>query len=330
MAPSRVPAEGFDEEKVTMRVSTLIGSIGLSCALASSASAQWLDGFDSYSLGPLAAQSLWDEWFSSTNVDANVDSTFAFTPGQSLMIVGTNDVVWDFANSTGGRPTSGKWAASVKTYVPTGTTGASWYILLNEYSNPLQYSVQVKFDATLGKVIDGVNQRGIRYDRWVSLVIAIDLDNDRYDSWYGDLPLAENRSWTAGVGTLQLAVNDCYGDAGGCSGIWYDDDRLDKCAGGPLVLTTKPNPIGPNKLLTFYSQSPLLGTGDLGMLFLWSVNGSLFPLGLVPASYDINGEWTFGATVPTGLAGLEIGFRMFAAPPGGKIMLSNEDLVVMK
>ena len=200
-----------------MRFPALIGSIGLSWALASTANAQWLDNFDSYSLGPLAAQSLWDEWYSSSGVDANVDNTYAFTPGQSLMIVGNNDVVWDFANSAGGRPSSGKWAISVKTYVPTGTTGASWYILLNEYSSPLQYSVQVKFDATAGQVIDGVNVRGIRLDRWVSLVIAIDLDNDRYDSWYGDLPLAVNRQWSAGTGNTVIAVNDCYGDAGGCS-----------------------------------------------------------------------------------------------------------------
>jgi hypothetical protein len=50
----------------------------------------------------------------------------------------------------------------------------------------------------------------------------------------------------------------------------------------------------------------------------------------VPASYGAAGDWTFGAVVPTGLAGLELGFRMFAAPAGGKVMLSNEDIVEMK
>jgi hypothetical protein len=311
----------------------LIGSFGLACALASPAHAQqWLEDFDSYLPGPLAAQSLWDEWTGSSGVDANVDSTRSFTSSESVQILSDNDVVWDFVNSTGGRPTSGKWALSVKTYVPTGATGSEWFIVMNEYPSPLQWSVQTELDATLGKIYDGTTNRGIRLDRWVSVVVAIDLDNDRYDSWYGDLPLAVNHTWTGGTGTLQLAANDLYGDTGtqGSSGMWFDNVRLDKCAGGPLVLTTKPNPVGPNGTLNFYSNSPLLGLGDPGMLFLWSVNGSPFPLGLLPASYDMNAEWRFSATVPPGLTGLELGFRMFALPAGGKIMLSNEDIVVMK
>ena len=316
-----------------MRLTALIGTIGLTCALASPAHAQqWLEDFDSYLPGPLAAQSLWDEWTGSVGVDANVDNTRSFTTSESVQILSDNDVVWDFTNSPGGRPTQGHWALSVKTYVPTGATGSEWFIVMNEYPSPLQWSVQTELDATLGKVYDGTVNRGIRLDRWVSVVVAIDLDNDRYDSWYGDLPLAVNHTWTGGTGTLQVAANDLYGDTGtqGSSGMWFDNVRLDKCAGGPLVLTTKPNPIGPNATLNFYSNSPLLGLGDPGMLFLWSINGAPFPLGLLPASYDVNAEWRFSATVPPGLSGIELGFRMFALPAGGKIMLSNEDIVIMK
>jgi hypothetical protein len=79
-----------------MKLTTLFGSIGLSCVLASSANAQWwLDDFDSYLLGPLASQSLWDEWSGSSGVDANVDNSHSFTTAHSLMIVTNNDVVWD-------------------------------------------------------------------------------------------------------------------------------------------------------------------------------------------------------------------------------------------
>ena len=316
-----------------MRLATLFGSFSLACAFASPAHAQqWLEDFDLYLPGPLAAQSLWDEWSGSSGVDANVDNTRSFTTPLSVQITSDNDVVWDFVNSPGGRPNKGHWALSVKTYIPTGATGSGWFIVLNEYPMPMNWSVQTEFDASLGKVYDGTTNRGIRLDRWVSLVVAIDLDNDRYDSWYGDLPLAVNHSWTSGSGTLELAVNDLYGDTGtsGSSGMWFDNVRLDKCAGGPLVLTTKPNPIGPNATLNFYSNSPLLGLGDPGMLFLWSVNGTPFPLSLLPASYDVNGEFRFSATVPPGLSGIELGFRMFALPAGGKIMLSNEDIVIMK
>lgn len=314
-----------------MRLASLIGSFGLACALASPAHAQqWLEDFDSYLPGPLAAQSLWDEWTGSSGVDANVDSTRSFTSSESVQILSDNDVVWDFVNSAGGRPASGKWAMSVKTFVPSGTTGSGWYIVLNEYPMPLKYSVQTEFDATNGMVNDASFTATLKYDRWVSLVVAVDLDNNRYDSWYGDQPLVVNKAWASATGSTTIAVNDCYGGSNGLTELYYDNDRLDKCAGGPLVLTTKPNPVGPNATLNFYSNSPLLGLGDPGMLFLWSVNGSPFPLGLLPASYDVNAEWRFSATVPPGLTGLEIGFRMFALPSGGKIMLSNEDIVIMK
>lgn len=316
-----------------MRLTTLLGSIGLTCALASPSHAQqWLEDFDSYLPGPLCAQSLWDEWTGSSGVDANVDNTRSFTTSESVIIVTDNDVVWDYSNSPGGRPINGKWAVSVKTYVPTGATGSMWFILMNEYPSPLQWSVQIEIDATAGKVNDGTANRGIRLDRWVSLVIAIDLDNDRYDSWYGDTTLGVGNSWAGASGTLQLAATDLYGDTGaqGSSGMYFDNVRLDKCAGGPLVLTTKPNPIGPNGTLNFFSESPLLGAGDPGALFLWSINGGLFILNLLPTSYDAAGEFTFSATVPPGLSGLELGFRMFALPAGGKIMLSNEDIVIFK
>lgn len=315
-----------------MRFLVAMGLVGAFGALGSAAHAQWLDNFDSYTPAPLAAQSLWDEWSGSSGVDAMVSTAQPFTGANSVLIVANNDVVYDFANLSGGRPSKGVWTASIKTYIASGTTGIGWYILLNDYPVVPNWSVQTQFDATRGLVLDAAQARKIKYDQWVSLVVSIDLDNDRYDSWYGDLPLAVNHTWTGGTGTLQLAATDLYGDTGtqGSSGMWFDNVRLDKCAGGPLVLTTKPNPIGPNATLNFYSNSPLLALGDPGMLFLWSVNGAPFPLGLLPASYDVNAEWRFSATVPPGLSGLELGFRMFALPAGGKIMLSNEDLVVMK
>ncbi len=313
-----------------MNSTTLFGGIALSCALGSTANAQWLDNFDSYLPGPLAAQSLWDEWTGSTGVDANVDSSRSFSPTRSVEIVTSNDVVWDFINSPGGRPSSGLWSLSVKTFFPTGATGAGWYILLNQYPNPLKYSVQTKFDANLATVSDGYANCPLKFNRWVSLVISIDLDNNLYNSWYGDSPLVVNQAWSSASGSTVLAVNDLYGDSAGCSGIWFDDDKLEKGAGGPLVLTTKPNPVKAGQVLNFYSQSPSLAAGDLGYLFLWSVNGTFFPLALLPATYDATGTWTLGSTVPSGLTGLDLGFKMFALPAGGKVMLSNEDVVVMK
>jgi hypothetical protein len=244
------------------------------------------------------------------------------------VIVTDNDVVYDFANLSGGRPSSGVWTASIKTYVPSGTTGILWYILMNDYPINLHWSVQTQFNAGTSRVTDGTARARLRYDEWVTLVVCIDLDNDRYDSWYGNKPLVVNAQYTDVGGQLVIAANDLYGDAGGLSGGFYDNARLEKTAGGPVVLNTSPNPIVSGQVLNIYSQSPVVTAGDLGYLFLWSVNGSLFVLPLIPTSFDAAGEYNLSTTVPPGISGLELGFKMFAAPTSGGILLSNEEVLI--
>ena len=223
-----------------MRFLVAMGLVGAFGALGSAAHAQWLDNFDSYTPAPLAAQSLWDEWSGSSGVDAMVSTAQPFTGANSVLIVANNDVVYDFANLSGGRPSKGVWTASIKTYIASGTTGIGWYILLNDYPVVPNWSVQTQFDATRGLVLDAAQARKIKYDQWVSLVVSIDLDNDRYDSWYGDKPLATNRTWSGTGGQTVIATLDLYGDAGGLSGMYFDDARLEETGGGPLALTSTP------------------------------------------------------------------------------------------
>jgi len=310
-----------------MRLLPFFGGVALACGMAGPANAQWLDDFDSYALGPLAAQSLWEEWTGSSGVDANVDNAFSYTAPQSVVIVTNNDVVYDFANTPSGRPSSGVWTTSIKTYVPSGATGICWYILMCNYPTTLEWAVQTSFDASLGQVKDANLGRKLRYDEWVSFVVSIDLDNNQYSSWYGNKPLAVNKLYSS-LGTTDLAVVDLYGDAGGLSGFWYDDARLEKTSGGPLVLTSSPNPAPSGANLALYSESPLLNNGDIGVLFNWTVNGTFLIFPLLFVSFDVNGEWNFSTTVPPGLSGIEAGLKMFALPAGGKILSSNEDVII--
>jgi len=313
-----------------MKLHSMIGGIGLTCVLASAASAQVLDDFDSYATGPLAAQSVWEEWTGSTGVDADVDTTYSFTAPNAVVIVSTNDVVYDFSNMTGGRPDSGKWIASIKTFVATGTTGSAWYILMNEYPSPLNWSVQIQFDASAGSVYDGSSKKKkLKYDVWVTLVVAVDLDNNRYDAWYGNVPLSVNKVWQAG-GSDEIAALDLYGDSGssGSSGMYFDDMRMEIGAGGPLALTSSPNPVAAGQTLDLYSESPLLVSGDPGALFSWTVNGGFYIAPIFFVNFDAAGEWKLGTVVPTGLSGIEAGLKMFAVPTGGKVMISNEDIIL--
>jgi hypothetical protein len=296
--------------------------------MASTASAQWFDDFDGYTPGPLGAQSLWDEWPGSSGVDPDVVSTPSFTASNSLLIVSTNDITYDFANLPGGRPASGVWTISAMTYVPTGTTGIGWHILMNDFPTNLQWSSQTQFDATNGKVMDGSLWRKMIYDRWVELVIAVDLDHDLYCSWYNGKSITVDGSWKGTTGQDVIAAIDLYGDAGGLSGLYYDDTRLEKTTGGPLVLNAGPNPASAGKTLTLTSQSPRLTAGDPGVLFTWDVNGSPFVTPILGVAFDATGTWTVSSAVPTGLTGIEVGLRMFALPTGGKLLMSNEELVI--
>jgi hypothetical protein len=306
-----------------------MATLGLAFAMSTTAHAQWLDDFDTYTPGPLAAQSLWDEWTGSTGVDADVVNTRKFSAANSVLITQNDDVVYDFTNLAGGRPTSGKWISSIKAFVPLGTTGIGWYIIMNDYPTNLQWSLQTSFNASTATVNDGTRSATLKFGRWVSLVCAIDLDANRYDLWYGDQPITVNGTWASGGSSQQvIAALDLYGDSGGLSGLYYDNARLETGGGGPLVLTSKPNPAGAGLTLDLYSNSPLLGLGDLGVLFNWTVNGSLVIFPLFPVSFDANGDWTFSTIVPAGLSGIEAGLKMFALPAGGKVMVSNEDLII--
>ena len=311
-----------------MRILNLLGSIGLSCVMAASASAQWHDDFDAYSPGPLGAQSLWDEWPGSSGVDPDVVAAPSFSASNSVLIVSTNDITYDFANLAGGQSASGVWTASVMTYVPSGTTSIGWHILMNDFPINLQWSSQTQFDATNGKVIDGTVSRKMIYDRWVDFVVAVDLDHDLYCSWYNGKSIAVDLSWKGTTGQDVIAALDLYGDAGGLTGMYFDDARLEKTSGGPLVLNVGPNPATAGKPLNFVSQSPRLTIGDLGVLFSWEINGSPFVSLLLVVSFDATGSWALNTTVPAGLAGIEVGLKMLALPAGGKILTSNEDLII--
>jgi len=302
----------------------------MAVTLSSGANAQWLDDFDTYTPGPLAAQSVWEEWTGSSGVDANVDNSRSFTSANSVLIVGNNDVVYDFTNLSGGRPSSGKWIVTAKSFVPTGTTGIGWHILMNDYPTNLQWSTQIQFNAGTAKVQDGSRSANLRFGRWVSLVLAIDLDANRYDAWYGDQVLTVNGVWAGSSGQQVIAALDLYGDAGGLSGLYFDNTRIEGGAGGPLALTSKPNPVASGLTLDLFSNSPLLALNDIGFLFNWSINGSAVIFPLFPVTFDATGTWTFSTTVPAGLAGIEAGLKMFALPAGGKVMMSNEDVIIFK
>jgi len=314
------------------------------CAFPGPANAQFLDTFDTYSLGPLAAQSTWDEWYTSTNVDADVSNAFSFTGSQSVKISGTprmNDVVYPFSTLPGGRPSSGAWLMTGLTYIPTGEKGVSYFIMLNTYDDPGSgadnWSLQIRFNANQEFVKnDGPSkgQTGIIRDKWVPLRAWIDLTSDKVDLFYGNELLCKGQSWTGGLsggGLDRIDVVDLYGGQGSnaATAIYYDNVSLEKADIYSVILNADPNPAFAGNTLNLTTHAPLLPNRSAA-LFVWDVNGIPAIHLLATNTLGIDGKWTVSGPVPTGLAGLKIDFLSLVIGPAGGTVQSNKELTLFK
>jgi hypothetical protein len=128
--------------------------------------------------------------------------------------------------------TTGTWLYQVDLYVPSGLTGESYFILLNQYVNDGQttsenWSTQVHIDGdnnNLESDFDG-GTVALQYDEWRSLQTIISLDDDlqtiKYDGEVINLP---GKTWTGGVsggGTLTIGAVDLYGN--NATAVYYDN-----------------------------------------------------------------------------------------------------------
>jgi len=314
------------------------------CAFTGPANAQWLDTFDGYALGPLAAQSDWEEWYTSTGVDADVSSAFAFSGTKSVKIIGKptqNDVVYPFSLLPGGRPSSGSWLMNAKTYVPSGEKGVSYFIMLNTYNDAGagadNWSLQVRFNANQEFVKnDGpsAGQTPLIRDRWVNFRAYIDITADKVDIFYGDVLLAKDESWINGLSTgglPRIDVLDLYGGQGSnaATGIYFDNTSLTKADVSPVILDAAPNPVVAGNTIKLTTIAPDLGNRQAA-LFVWDVNGVPAIRLIAVNTLDLNGRWVLSGPVPGGLAGLNINFLTLVIGPSGGTIESNRELVLFK
>jgi len=68
-----------------------------------------------------------------------------------------------------------------------------------------------------------------------------------------------------------------------------------------------------------------MGTRDLAILFVTSVNASPFSLLLTRGSYAVFRAWHVPAVIPPGLAGLDVGFRSFGLNALGKVVTHAQE-----
>jgi hypothetical protein len=199
--------------------------------------APWNDNFESYPLGPIAGQGGWEEWSGSQNVSGRVTNAQA-RGTKSLLIEGGvqggdpgDDTVQRFSGITTGRYLMKAW-----TFVPSNATGAGWFIMLNQYPSPLNWSHQVQFDANDNKVYADFQQgeTNLIKGQWVPYMVDINLDADKQHTYYNGVPFVIGQSWkdgVSGMGIANIAALDLYGgefdsQPPGTSGMYFDDVAL--------------------------------------------------------------------------------------------------------
>ncbi len=121
---------------VFLVVAAVVGAMG-----SVGSAALFFDDFESYDAGAVHGVGGWEGWDKTPSAGAPVSEAHAFSGTKSIDIVSAADLVHPFD------VTAGKWVFSVMQYIPSGTTGTTWFILLNQYPTAKDWSVQTKFES---------------------------------------------------------------------------------------------------------------------------------------------------------------------------------------
>lgn len=194
---------------------------------ASASAIVFVDDFESYATGrTLHGQGGWKGWDNNPGAGATVSTKFAFNGAKSVEVLGTSDFVHEF------KQTGGKWALSIRQYIPSGGAGLSCFILLNRYkdggSNGYDdWSIQTEYNLATGAItcahggIPGAAE--IAFDQWVEIRLLIDLNKNTFEEFYHGRRIAAGPWDDDAHGTFQAI--DLFGN--GAATVYYDDIRID-------------------------------------------------------------------------------------------------------
>ena len=199
----------------------VFAALALALCLGSTAQADWADDFDSYAQGSgLHGQGGWEGWLGDPAWDAYVTDAFSQSAPHSVEITPTSDIVQQFAE------TSGEWIMTGSCYIPSGSFGLQYFILLNTYAGSQAWSLQIMFDSDAGmlSVAEGTGTTYIVNDQWVEVRVEIDLDSNLQTIYY-DGDLLDLIPWVGtGGGVQEIGALDLFSNAG--SSIYWDDLSL--------------------------------------------------------------------------------------------------------
>lgn len=202
-------------------------SAGALLAVASTADAAFMSNFEAFSSGT-ALQNVggWKGWDGVASAAGVVSDLYAYAGSGSLEVHGYTDAVRQYAGIT-----SGVWSLDMKQYIPSGQTGLTYVIVMNDYidggnTNSGQWSTQLKFDLGAGTVHDDfrAGTLPIVTDQWADVRIDVDLDADTVSSYYNGALISAG-TWTRnGVSQLAVSALDLYSNADNYA--YYDNVAL--------------------------------------------------------------------------------------------------------
>lgn len=204
-----------------LRVLAMAVTLAGICSLASGQ--VFSEDFESYPAGDaLHGRGGWKGWDNDPAAGAPTSDKHAYSGRNSVEVIGSADLVHEF------KLAGGRYEFSAMQYIPKGSTGESYFILLNQYADNgvKDWSVQLKFNLATGVVTaeaqgDGATTN-ILYDRWVELRFFIDLGKNTCEWHYAGALIATHEWDDNEHGTLQAI--DLYGN--GASSVYYDDIRI--------------------------------------------------------------------------------------------------------
>jgi hypothetical protein len=184
----------------------------------------FMEDFESYASGSdLHGQGGWKGWDNTPGAGAPVSSVYAYSGSNSAEIVPAADLVHEFD------VTGGLVILSAMQYIPSGTSGSTYFILLNTYSDggAKDWSIQTVFNLDAGTISYWHGGEGqIVYDQWIELKYVIDLDNNTVDKYYNGAFIVTDTWDDNEHGTLQAI--DLFGN--NASSVYYDDIMIEEIA----------------------------------------------------------------------------------------------------
>jgi hypothetical protein len=178
------------------------------------------EGFESYEVGSeMHGQGGWKGWDNVAAASAPVSSDQAASGVNSVQIIGSSDLVHEFGAK------GGVVEFSVMQYIPSGSTGTTFCILMNQYADggPDDWSDQTEFrmDSATVHFADG-QETPIVFDQWVQVKYVICLDNNTVDRYYNGELIGSGQWDDTGHNTFQAV--DLFGN--GAAPVYYDDILL--------------------------------------------------------------------------------------------------------